>query len=101
MADSNFFIGIKLAFGAGDLESALSDIDYEHILSFEFKVLKKEDPFLQSMFSFLRNGDTSPYYKPLPSHGTKQAPLSEIFVSNQSNSPALLMQILGAKKSCL
>ncbi|XP_003388519.1 PREDICTED: verrucotoxin subunit beta-like [Amphimedon queenslandica] len=51
--------GVKLFFGAGDFESALSDVDHDDILSFEFKALKKDDPFLQSMHSFLRNREIS------------------------------------------
>ena len=54
----NLIIGVKLSFGAGDFESAL-DIGHDHILSFEFKTLKKEDPFLQSTLSFLRNREVS------------------------------------------
>ena len=34
-------------------------MDHDHILSFEFKVLKNDDSFLQSMHSFLRNREVS------------------------------------------
>uniref|UniRef100_A0A1X7U2T4 Fibronectin type-III domain-containing protein n=1 Tax=Amphimedon queenslandica TaxID=400682 RepID=A0A1X7U2T4_AMPQE len=51
--------GIKFSFGAGDLESAVSNVDHNHILSFEFNVFKKDDPFLQSMHSFLHNKESN------------------------------------------
>lgn len=48
-------------FAPGDLDAALSDTTCDHILSFEFKVIKESESasFLKNMFSFLRIGETS------------------------------------------
>ena len=49
-----FFTGINFTFSPGDLDSVMSDIKYNHVVSFEFKVAAKRDSFLKSMFAFLR-----------------------------------------------
>ena len=45
-----------MAFKPGELDAAINNVEYDHVLSFEFKVIKKENTFLDSLFSFLRNG---------------------------------------------
>ena len=46
-----FFTGAKFVF---DLDSFVNDVEYNHVVIFEFKVATKSDSFLKSMFTFLR-----------------------------------------------
>ena len=65
----NFYIGVTLA-----VDSAITSTEYDYVLSFEFKVGKKMDSFLQSMYSMLRtkasasgnfqNNFSNPWFKP-------------------------------------
>ena len=45
-----------MAIKPGELDAAINSVECDHVLSFEFKVIKKENSFLHSLFSFLRNG---------------------------------------------
>ena len=70
----NFYIGATLAFVPGDVDSAINNTEYDYVLSFEFKVAKKIDSFLQSMYSMLhtkasvggnfQNNFSNPWFKP-------------------------------------
>ena len=53
--------GVKMLFAPGDLDAAINDVKYDHVVSFEFKVVRRSDSatFLQNMFSFLRTGQIS------------------------------------------
>ena len=53
------FPGVKFAFSPGDLDSVVNDVNYDHVVSFEFKVATKSDSFLKSMFAFLRTQEVS------------------------------------------
>ena len=50
---------MEIASTPGDFPSAINDTTYDYVLSFEFKVVKKKDNFLESMLSYLRKHDVS------------------------------------------
>ena len=59
-----------MAFAPGDIDSAINDVNYDHVLSFEFKVVRKSysASFLHNMFSFLRNREISSSLEDNSSH---------------------------------